>query len=296
MDSLMNMLLWPREAVDVLAPLEQKIPFVFASPHSGSDYPPAFVRTSALDSASLRKSEDVCVDQIFASVVDFGAPLIRALFPRAFLDPNREPYELDPTMFEDDLPSYVNTRSPRVVAGLGTIAKVVADGANIYTGKLRFAEVKQRIHACYYPYHRALRELVEATKQRFGYCVTVDCHSMPSVGGPMDVDPGLQRVDFVLGDRFGMSCARAFISAAELTLKAHGYHVVRNRPYAGGYTTRRYGQPIRHLHALQIEINRKLYIDERTYTLLQDFQSLKKTITALVTALVSVPVQNLYRS
>ncbi len=285
----MNMLPSPHQVVDVLAPVAQRVPFVFASPHSGSAYPLEFVRASALDSVVLRKSEDIYVDQIFATVVDFGAPLLRALFPRAFLDPNREPYELDPAMFEDDLPSYVNIHSPRVAAGFGTIAKAVANGANIYADKLRFADAERRIHTFYHPYHRTMRQLVEATRSRFGYCIVVDCHSMPSVGGPTDTDPGLQRVDFVLGDCFGTSCAPALINAAEQTLKVHGYRVMRNKPYAGGYTTRRYGQPVRRLHALQIELNRKLYVNENTYEPLPGLETVKQAITALVAALVAVP-------
>ncbi|VBB69792.1 N-formylglutamate deformylase [invertebrate metagenome] len=282
----MSTLTAPHQVVDVLAPAEQKVPFVFASPHSGSDYPPDFIRASVLDPVCLRQSEDFYVDQIFTSVVNFGAPLIRALFPRVFLDPNREPYELDPTMFADDLPAYVNTRSPRLAAGLGTIAKVVSTGAHIYASKLRFAEAEQRIHTFYQPYHQTLQHLVEVTRQRFGYCVVVDCHSMPSSGGIMDADPQLQKVDFVLGDRFGTSCARVFITAAELALKAHGYHVIRNKPYAGGYTTCRYGHPNRHIHAFQIEINRRLYVDEKTYAPLPGLEALQETVIALVAALV----------
>ncbi|KAF0119436.1 MAG: N-formylglutamate amidohydrolase [Rhodospirillaceae bacterium] len=287
----MNMPPFAPGVIDILVPAEQKIPFVFASPHSGSNYPPDFVHASALDPASLRKSEDIYVDQIFALVVACGAPLLRALFPRAVLDPNREPYELDPAMFEETLPAYVNARSPRVAAGLGTIAKVVANGASIYAGKLRFAEAERRINTFYHPYHRALRHLIETTRQRFGCCVVIDCHSMPSIGGPMDADPGLQRVDFVLGDCFSLSCARAFTATAERTLKAQGYQVTRNRPYAGGYTTRRYGQPIRRQHALQIEINRKLYVDEMTYAPLPELDRLKQNIAALVQALAAVPGQ-----
>ncbi len=276
----------PCRVVDILAPVEQKIPFVFASPHSGSDYSPDFLRTSVLDLVSLRRSEDFYVDQIFTSVVDFGAPLIRALFPRVFLDPNREPYELDPTMFEDDLPSYVNTRSPRLAAGLGTIAKVVSAGMPIYAGKLRFAEAKQRICTFYHPYHRLLRYLVETTRQRFGYCVVIDCHSMPSSDGISSDKWTSINADFVLGDRFGTSCARTFITTAELSLKEHGYNVKCNEPYAGGYTTRHYGQPEQLLHAFQIEINRKLYVDEKTYMPLPGLQTLQKAVTALVAALI----------
>ena len=282
----------PRQVIDILAPAEQKVPFVFASPHSGSNYSPDFLRTSVLDPMSLRQSEDFYVDQIFTSVVNFGAPLIRALFPRVFLDPNREPYELDPTMFEDALPSYVNTRSPRLAAGLGTIAKIVSTGAPIYAGKLRFSEAKKRVCTLYRPYHRGLRHLVEKTRKRFGYCVVVDCHSMPAFSS-MTAAHRLPNADFVLGDRFGTSCSPKFIVTAEQTLKAHGYHVRRNEPYAGGYTTHHYGQPTRSLHAFQIEINRRLYVDEKTYEPLPGLESLQKVIISLVSALVVTSTLNI---
>lgn len=278
-------------AVDILSPIEQKVPFVFASPHSGSIYPPAFVRTSALDSLTLRKSEDIYVDQIFSIATDFGAPLVRALFPRAFLDPNREPYELDQSMFVDKLPSYVNINSPMVASGLGTIAKIVSTGANIYTYKLLFSEAKQRIDTFYFPYHSTLTELVRTTQERFGYCLLIDCHSMPSIPDRDGMKAGsylLQQADVVLGDCFGLSCARPFMLAAERALQTCGYLVARNRPYSGGYTTRRYGQPVRHLHALQIELNRRLYVDESTYQPLPGLVMLKQAITTMIAALIMV--------
>lgn len=282
-----------RKAIDILSPIEQRVPFVFASPHSGSIYPPAFVRTSALDPLTLRRSEDIYVDQIFSIATDFGAPLVRALFPRAFLDPNREPYELDQSMFMDKLPPYVNSHSPMVASGLGTIAKIVSTGVNIYTCKLLFSEAKQRIDAFYFPYHSILAELVKTTQQRFGYCVLIDCHSMPSVPERDIIEADsdlLKQADIVLGDCFGLSCARPFMLAAEQALQACGYLVTRNRPYAGGYTTRRYGQPTRRLHALQIELNRKLYVDESTYQPLPGLVMLKQAITTMIAALVMVVV------
>ena len=250
------------DILEVIWPARQSLPLVFASPHSGSAYPPEFVQGSNLDPLSLRRSEDSFVDRLFAASHARGAPLLRALFPRAFCDPNREPYELDPAMFEDDLPAFANTRSPRVAAGLGTIARVVANGAEIYGGKLRYAEIASRINGYYKPYHAALRTLVDRTRDRFGFCILVDCHSMPSIGGPMDKDPGETRVDFVLGDCFGTACAPTITDEAERTLTGLGYVVTRNDPYAGGFTTRHYGRPADRLHALQIEINRALYMDE----------------------------------
>ncbi|TVR84802.1 MAG: N-formylglutamate amidohydrolase [Rhodospirillales bacterium] len=242
------------------------MPLVFASPHSGIRYSRAFIAASRLDPIALRRSEDAFIDEVFADAVSLGAPLLKANFPRAYVDPNREPYELDPAMFDSPLPAYVNTNSPRVQAGLGTVARVITSGEEIYSGKLNFAEVRRRIDRLYFPYHAALGRLVEATRERFGVCLLIDCHSMPSVGGPMDADPGLRRVDTVLGDRFGTACAPGVTDAAEAALGRLGFSVCRNVPYAGGYTTKHYGQPRKRVHALQIEINRALYMDEQTVT------------------------------
>ena len=247
---------------EVVAPRRQTLPLVFASPHSGRDYPREFLAASRLDPLSLRRSEDSFVDEIFEAAPRLGAPLIRALFPRAFVDPNREPFELDPTMFEDELPAYANTSSPRVAAGLGTIARIVANGADIYRAKLTFAEGLSRIRRHYWPYHKALGDLVERTKAGFGCCVLVDCHSMPSIGGPMDKDAGHKRVDFVLGDCHGTSCAPVVADLVERLLRDLGYQVVRNAPYSGGFVTRHYGKPENSVHGLQIEVNRCLYMDE----------------------------------
>lgn len=248
---------------EVLAPPIQTLPVVVASPHSGRDYPPDFVAASRLDRLSLRRSEDSFVDELFAFAPEIGAPLLCANFPRAYVDANREPFELDPRMFSDPLPAYANTRSPRVAAGLGTIARVVASGADIYRDKLRLAEAMHRIRTYYWPYHNALRQLIDDTRERFGGCILLDGHSMPSVGGPMDRDPGLCRVDFVLGDCHGTSCSPRVLRAAESTLRDLGYHVTRNAPYSGGFVTRHYGRPEQGVHALQIEVNRALYMDEQ---------------------------------
>jgi len=249
---------------DLASPREQSMPVVFASPHSGTAYSQAFVASSRLTPLALRKSEDSYVDELFAGVADKGAPLLKALFPRAYVDPNREPFELDPSMFEDALPDYANTRSPRIAAGLGTIARVVANGEEIYQGKLAFAEALKRVNEFYRPYHGALKRLIEGTLARFGVCFLIDCHSMPSIGGPMDEDAGRRRFDIVLGDCHGTSCAPALVGLVERLLSEAGYQVVRNHPYAGGFTTRHYGAPAGRVHALQIEINRALYMNEAT--------------------------------
>ncbi len=269
----------------VRAPEEQTMAVVFASPHSGKNYSPDFLAASRLDPRTLRRSEDSFVDQIFATAPEHGAPLLHALFPRAYLDPHREPFELAPEMFEDALPSYVNSRTARVTAGVGTIARVVAGGQNIYKGKLRFAEAAERIDNFYRPYHRALRELVDQTRERLGRCLLIDCHSMPSVSGPMDGDAGMKRVDFVLGDCFGTSCASAVTDGVEDVLKAQGYGVARNTPYSGGYTTVHYGRPSTKVHALQIEVNRALYMDEATMQPTQRMGPLVEHMSQLIASL-----------
>ncbi len=271
--------------VEVIMPSGQTVPAVFSSPHSGADYPSDFVARSRLDFATLRRSEDSFVDELFAAAPAHGAPLLRALFPRAFVDPNREPFELDPAMFEDALPSYANTASPRVAAGLGTIARVVANGEEIYAGPLRFAEAQHRIEQYYRPYHAALHEVLTATRARFGGCLLIDCHSMPSVGGPMERDAGRARVDFVLGDCHAGSCAPPVIDRAEAVLRDLGYNVARNTPYSGGFVTQHYGRPADGLHALQIEINRGLYMDEVAISRGPGFAVLAERLQVLIRAL-----------
>jgi len=267
---------------DVLAPAVQKAPLVFASPHSGTDYPADFIASSRLDPVTLRRSEDSYVDELFSAAPDHGAPLLRALFPRAFVDPNREALELDPGMFEDALPDAAMTATPRVAAGLGSIARVVATGEEIYARKLSFSEVRERLEKYYRPYHRALEELVLATRRRFGLCLLVDCHSMPSVGGPMERDAGDQRVDIVLGDCHGRSCAPLLTSHVEALLTRRGLRVARNAPYAGGFVTQSWGRPAEGLHALQIEINRGLYMDETSFERSAGFERMQGLMSDLV--------------
>jgi N-formylglutamate amidohydrolase len=267
------------DAIAVRRPVAPLLPLVLASPHSGRDYPTAFVAASRLDPLTLRRSEDSFVDEIFGAAPDLGAPLIAASFPRAYLDVNREPYELDPTMFVDPLPSYVNAHSPRVRMGLGTIARVVASGEEIYAGKLCFAEAERRIDALYQPYHTALRGLVEETETQFGGYLLIDCHSMPSAAGAID---GRDAADIVLGDCHGASCGDRIVDIARRFLGDRGFAVALNAPYAGGFTTGHYGHPRRRRHALQIEINRALYMDERSYHRKPAFQELAREMAALI--------------
>lgn len=252
---------------EALEPSTLATPLVFSSPHSGAVYPRRFLAAARLDAATLRRSEDAFVDELFAGVVAQGSPLIRARFPRAYLDLNREPYELDPRMFDGRLPVFANTRSVRVGGGLGTIARVVGDSQEIYSGRLKVDEALARIDKLYKPYHRTLRLLMERAQKLFGIAVLIDCHSMPSVSCvPLPDSGGDRRIkaDMVLGDRYGTSCETALIDIVEYELRRAGYKVTRNKPYAGGFITEHYGDPANHFHALQIEVNRALYMDEKS--------------------------------
>ena len=234
---------------------------VLNSPHSGRFYPPEFLAASCLDERAIRRSEDTFVDDLFTPAAALGAPLLKANFPRAWLDVNREPYELDPKMFDGCLPTFANIRSVRVAGGLGTIARIVSESEEIYARPLTVDEALARIDNVYKPYHRSLRQLVAGTHVAFGFAVLIDCHSMPSA---VRGNQGRLRPDIVLGDRYGTSCSGALIDGASRILSGLGYSVSRNKPYAGGFITEHYGQPGRGLHAMQIEVNRGLYMDERS--------------------------------
>lgn len=268
--------------IEVIEPGHCSAPVVFASPHSGSVYPQHFLSAARLDATSLRRSEDAFIDELFTSAPALGMPLLKARFPRAYVDVNREPWELDPSMFADQLPDYVNRASPRAHAGLGTIARVVAAGREIYHGKLRFAEAKERVETLYMPYHERLESLLGGMRARWAGTLVVDCHSMPSTGGPADRDSGRRRVDFVLGDCHGQSCAASVVDRVEASLLELGYTVARNDPYSGGFTTRHYGRPQAGRHAMQIEINRALYMDEQRIRQRPYFQTLARHLARVV--------------
>lgn len=265
---------------------EQRVPFVFNSPHSGRFYPDRFLAMAKLDADTIRRSEDCFVDELFGGVVRLGAPLLSANFPRAYLDVNREPWELDPRMFSQPLPSFANVRSPRVAGGLGTVPRLVGEGLDIYGGKLPLQEAAERIEYLYKPYHETLKRLVAQTHARFGFAVLVDCHSMPAsirVG-----DSGV-RPDFIVGDRFGASASAALTEHAIGVLAEMGYTVAHNKPYAGGFITEHYGRPARGLHALQIEVNRGLYLNERTYEKTGGYAALAHDLTRFAAELTTLP-------
>ncbi|HEV7256585.1 MAG TPA: N-formylglutamate amidohydrolase [Bosea sp. (in: a-proteobacteria)] len=253
------------------------VPVVVDVPHAGRRYPRSFVDRARLPLRSLRRSEDAYVDQLFARSVSLGAPLLVAEFPRAYLDVNREPYELDPRMFDGRLPPFANTRSMRVAGGLGTIPRVVGDAHEIYFGRIPVEEALGRIDGLYRPYHAGLRDLVQRTQRAFGTCILVDAHSMPSNG--LDRD-GPAKPDVILGDRFGTSAAAYITDIAEAAFSRLGLSVTRNRPYAGGFITEHYGAPSSGVHTLQIEINRALYMDEATLLPHDGFAALEQVIAS----------------
>ncbi|MGZ5917059.1 MAG: N-formylglutamate amidohydrolase [Methyloceanibacter sp.] len=273
---------------EVARPTPLKAPFVFNSPHSGRVYPRAFLSASRLDALTLRRSEDAYVEELFAFVADMGAPLLYAHFPRAYLDVNREPYELDPALFRDGLPHYANTQSVRVVGGLGTIARIVSESDEIYREPLTVGAALERINRLYTPYHATLRALLLEAEAAFGLAVLIDCHSMPS--SPM-ADQSGGRPDFVLGDRYGASCNAELTRLAAAQLRALGYAVALNKPYAGGYITEHYGRPQLGRHALQVEINRALYMDETTFERSAGFDGLKRDLERMARALAACAVE-----
>jgi len=275
---------------DIVRPERETLPFLFNSPHSGRTYPPAFLKASRLDAQALRRSEDAYVDELFAFVAELGAPLMRARFPRAYLDVNREPYELDPVMFEGRLPSHANTRSMRVAGGLGTIPRIVGDAQEIYARRLPAAEAMRRIEALYEPYHAGLRQLLWETHEAFGFAILFDCHSMPSTSFAGSEAP---RADIVIGDRFGASCSRLLTDAVERELKGRGYRTLRNKPYAGGFITEHYGRPALGRHAIQIEICRSLYMDEATLRPHEGLARVCEDLRGLVLALAGLPLHAL---
>jgi N-formylglutamate amidohydrolase len=258
-------------------------PVIFTSAHSGRAYSPDLMPGVRLCALGLRRSEDCFVDELFSAAPAHGAPLLAANFPRAFCDANREAWELDQSMFSDRLPEWVNTTSARVSAGLGTIAKVVASGETIYTGKLPFAEAERRVLTYWRPFHDTLTRLINDIKARFGYCLLIDCHSMPSYGQSRRA--GVRPVDFVLGDLHGSACASRVTRAAETLLTSKGYVVRRNDPYAGGFITKHYGRPSDEVHVLQIEIARGLYMDESRFERLPEFPLIQQQITDLIATL-----------
>jgi N-formylglutamate amidohydrolase len=272
---------------EVREPDTQTIPFVFNSPHSGRQYPAEFLKSSRLDQIGIRRSEDHYVDELFADATMLGAPFLVANFPRAYLDVNREPYELDPRMFDGALPSYANIGSLRVAGGLGTVPRIVAENMEIYARRLSVDEALSRIETIYKPYHACLRRLIARTHARFGLAILIDCHSMP---GTIRLAGSDVRPDFIIGDRYGTSASAELSRAALHFLEDMGFNAVRNKPYAGGFITEHYGRPVRGLHALQIEVNRALYVDETTLQRRPDFDLIAGALSTFMRQMVDFSV------
>ncbi|WPZ32300.1 N-formylglutamate amidohydrolase [Thalassobaculum sp. OXR-137] len=274
--------------VKVLRPVRQTLPIVVSSPHSGRHYPDDLLTRTGLDERTLRSSEDSFVDELFAAAPELGAPLVAATFPRVYVDANRAPYELDPAMFSDPLPDYVTTRNARIAAGLGTIARVVSNAVPVYADKLAFRDAEHRIEGYWRPYHAALTEAIEETRNRFGFCILVDAHSMPSNVQTIGADGRSYPVgDIVLGDCHGTSCSPVMTSRVERLLGHQGYRVRRNSPYAGGYVTRHYGRPDLGVHALQIEVKRGLYMNEKRLERTAGLQRLAADMRRAIAGLAS---------
>jgi N-formylglutamate amidohydrolase len=273
---------------------DKSSPLVFASPHSGSFYPPDMAHSASVERAALRRSEDAFVDELLAPAPEHGCTVICARYARAYIDVNREAWELDQGMFADSLPSHARRRTARVAAGLGSIARVVAEGQEIYDRKLTFAEAKARIEAVHAPYHAALARLLEETRAAHGFAVLIDWHSMPSAA--VETEMRLKTApQAVLGDRFGAACAPLVMRTLETELSALGLETARNAPYAGGYTTEAYGRPGHGLHAIQVELNRGLYLNETSMTRSEGYAGLAQALEQLFARLAGADWSSLLR-
>ena len=279
-----------KQPVCVVPPTGEAIPLVFDSPHSGSIYPDDF--DHVIDRMTLRRSEDAHIDELFAHVVDHGATLVHALFPRCYIDPNRNADDIDLTMIAGAWPHPVNPTEKTVAQGVGLIWKQMRAFGPVYDRKLTPAEVKTRIDRYWQAYHDALAGVLDAHHAAFGRVVHIDCHSMPSHGDATTKDGPVARPDFVIGDRDGTTCAPALTECVVETLRSHGHSVAINDPYKGFELVRRHGRPVENRHAIQIEVNRALYMDEATLSKLPGFEQ-TETVLAAVTRQIGAIVPQL---
>ena len=263
---------------------------IFASPHSGAAYDPAFLAQTVLSPIQMRSSEDAFVDQLFADAPRHGAPLLAAEVPRAYLDLNRAPDELDPAVIEGIARAPHN---PRVSSGLGVIPRVVSGGRAIYRGKLSLGQAEARIARYWHPYHQTLRDLVESTHARFGQAILIDCHSMPHEALEHHGRPGQPLPDVVLGDRFGASASALVMGAVEDAFLAEGFRVARNTPFAGAFIAQSYGRPSAGRHVVQVEVDRSLYMDEATVQPLPGFARFAARISRVVARLAQIGRQDM---
>ena len=272
-------------AFDLARPTNRTTSVVFASPHSGRDYPEAFLRRTVLNPREVRSSEDAFVDLLFADAPDHGAPFLQARAPRAYLDLNRGADELDSALIEGVRRSAHN---PRIASGLGVIPRVVANGRQIYRGKLTLAEAHMRVAQYWRPYHDQLQTLLDESNNTFGEAILIDCHSMPHEALESVGPPGTARPDIVLGDRFGAAAASEIMELAEAAFSSAGLRVARNMPFAGAFITQHYGRPSRGQHAIQVEIDRALYMDERKLEPNADFDAFRKLLNGVIAELADI--------
>ncbi|WP_422048374.1 N-formylglutamate amidohydrolase [Shimia sp.] len=281
------------QAYHIFAPESCRTSVVFASPHSGNDYPEWFIRRSLLNAHTIRSSEDAFVDQLFADAPCFGAPFLVANAPRALLDLNRAAEELDPALIQGVRKVGHN---PRVASGLGVIPRVVANGRAIYHGKMSRAEADHRVEHYWRPYHRALTNLLAAAHNQFGEAILIDCHSMPHEAVAGAARRSGNAPEIVLGDRFGAAADVEIVDRIEAAFVRAGFTVSRNTPFAGAYVTQQYGRPHRRQHAIQVEIDRALYMDEARIEPLPEFDSFRtrlRGVIAEISEIGAAPEQDL---
>lgn len=275
----------PNVAYDLDMPANRNSCVVFSSPHSGRTYPASLLQRSVLSRNAIRSSEDAFVDQLFDSASKFGAPLIAASVPRAYLDLNRSADELDPALIQG---ARRHGHNPRVASGLGVIPRVVANGRAIYSGKLTMDEARLRIDTYWRPYHARLKSLLAESHQAFGQAILIDCHSMPHEAVAMAGKANSKRPEIVLGDRFGAAASGIIVDQVEAAFAQAGLNVVRNAPFAGAYVTQTYGRPGRHQHAIQVEIDRSLYMDEATIQPNANFQTFREVLVKVTAQIARI--------
>jgi N-formylglutamate deformylase len=269
----------PIAAYHLFRPKRLRSNVVFSSPHSGSEYPESFLRASTLDRHTIRSSEDAFVDQLFQDAPEYGAPLITAGAPRAYVDLNRSADELDPALIAGIKQMGHN---PRVSSGLGVIPRVVANGRAIYRGKLPMTEAQRRLDHYWHPYHSALQSLLDESHAQFGQSILIDCHSMPHEAMDGATRANQKRADIVLGDRFGAAASSEVVDRIESVFASAGLTVVRNTPFAGAYVTQAYGRPLRGRHAVQVEIDRRLYMNEQTILPSSNFEAFRQLMCTVI--------------
>jgi N-formylglutamate deformylase len=275
----------PRSAYEIVLPEKRQTSVVFASPHSGRDYPDSFLSRTLLDSHSIRTSEDAFVDRLFDCATQFGAPLLKAGAPRAFVDLNRSADELDPALIQG---VHGGAHNPRIASGLGVIPRVVANGRIIYSGKISLEEAKARLRGYYQPYHDTLQRLLNESHAQFGEAILIDCHSMPHEAVDGVVRAGRPRPEVVLGDRFGAAADQDIVDRIEAAFLDAGLKVARNSPFAGAYTTSHYGRPSRKQHTVQIEIDRSLYMNEQMIRPNNNFDAFRNLLRGVVAQIAEI--------